>query len=88
MALEEVFSSKLRMKILVLIYNLGSLNVSDVARRLDTNFTSTSKHLKVLTAAGILQELPYGRVRMYRFNEGSAKAKAVQNLIVTWEQSK
>ncbi len=88
MELEEVFSSKLRMKILVLIYNLGSLNVSDIARRLDTNFASTAKHLKILTAAGILQELPYGRVRMYRFKEGSAKAKAVENLIVTWEQSK
>ena len=88
MELEEVFSSKLRMKILILIYDLGSLNVSDVARRLNTNFASTSKHLKVLAAEGILQELAYGRVRMYRFNEGSAKAKAVQNLIVAWEQSK
>jgi len=86
--LEEVFSSKLRMRILVLIYNLGSLNVSDVARRLKTNFATTSEHLKVLEAEGILQELSYGRVRMYRFNEGSAKAKAVENLIVAWEQSK
>ena len=25
---------------------------------------------------------------MYRFNEGSAKAKAVQNLIEAWEQNK
>jgi len=86
--LEEVFSSKLRMKILILIHNLGSLNVSNIAKRLDTNFASTSEHLKVLAAEGILQELSYGRVRMYRFNEGSAKAKAVQNLIVAWEQSK
>ena len=88
MELEEVFSSKLRMKILILIYNLGSLNVSDVARRLNTNFASAAEHLKILAAEGILQELTYGRVRMYRFNEGSAKAKAVQNLIVAWEQSK
>jgi predicted transcriptional regulator len=88
MELEEVFSSKLRMKILKLIYNLGSLNVSDVARRLNTNFASTAEHLKVLEAEGILQVLVYGRVRMYRFNEGSPKAKAVQNLIEAWEQSK
>ena len=88
MELEEVFSSKLRMKILELIYNLGSLNVSDVARRLNTNFASTAEHLKVLEDEGILQGLAYGRVRMYRFNENSAKAKAVQNLIEAWEQSK
>ena len=88
MELEEVFSSKLRMKILKLIYNLGSLNITDVARRINANFASTAENLKVLEAEGILQERVYGRIRMYRFNEGSAKAKAVQNLIEVWEQSK
>ena len=88
MELEEVFSSKLRMKILKLIYNLGSLNITDVARRINANFASTAENLEVLEAEGILQERVYGRVRMYRFNEGSAKAKAVQNLIEAWEQSK
>ncbi len=88
MELEVVFSSKLRIKILKLIYDLGSLNVSDIARRLNTNFASTAEHLRVLEAEGILQELTYGRVRMYRFEEGSTKAKAVQNLIETWKQDK
>ena len=86
MEIEEIFSSKLRMKALKLIFDLGSLNVSDIARRLNTNFASTAKHLKILESEGILQELTYGRVRMYRFDEGSTKAKAVQNLIETWEQ--
>ena len=84
--LEEVFSSKSRMKILKLIYKLGQLNVSDVARRLKMNYASTSEHLKVLESEGILQERTYGRVRMYRFNEGSAKAKAVACLIDAWEK--
>jgi predicted transcriptional regulator len=88
MELEEVLSSKSRMKILKLIYQLGQLNVSDVARRLKLNFVSTSKHLKLLESEGILQERTYGRVRMYRFNEGSAKAKALQNLLDVWEKSK
>jgi predicted transcriptional regulator len=88
MELEEVLSSKSRMKILKLIYQLGQLNVSDVARRLKLNFVSTSKHLKLLESEGILQERTYGRVRMYRFNEGSAKAKAVQNLLDVWEKGK
>jgi DNA-binding transcriptional ArsR family regulator len=88
MELEEVFSSKSRLKILKFIYKLGQLNVSDVARRSKLNYASTSEHLKVLESEGILQERTYGRVRMYRFNEGSAKAKAVQNLIDAWEQGK
>jgi DNA-binding transcriptional ArsR family regulator len=74
------------MKILKLIARLGELNVSDVARRIGVNFTTTSCHLKVLEEEGILQQRVYGRIRMYRFNQASPKAKAVQHLIETWEQ--
>ena len=88
MEFEEVFSSKLRMKILKLLYQLGQLNVSDIARRLGANFTAVSENLKILEAEGVLKELSYGRVRMYRFNEVSAKAKAVQSIIEVWEQNK
>ena len=86
MELQEVFSSATRMKILKLIYTLGSLNVSDVARRIKMNYAATAKHLKLLEEEGILQQRVYGRVHMYRFNEGSVKAKAVANLIEAWEK--
>jgi predicted transcriptional regulator len=86
MELEEVLSSKPRLKILNLIHTLGSLNVSDVARRLRTNYASTAEHLEVLASEGILQERTYGRVRMYRFKEGSVRAKAVAELIEAWEK--
>ncbi len=85
MELEEVFSSKPRMRILKLIYTLGSLNVSDIARRVNMNYAATAEHLKILASEGILQERTYGRVRMYRFND-SAKAKAVAALIEAWEK--
>jgi DNA-binding transcriptional ArsR family regulator len=88
MEIEEVFSSKPRMKILRLVARLGALNVSDIARRIKMNYSTTNQHLKLLEAEGILQQRVYGRVRMYRFNEVSPKAKAVQNLIETWEQNK
>ena len=88
MELEEVFSSKLRMKILKLLYELGSLNVSEVARRTGSNFATTAEHLKALETEGILQETTYGRVRMYRFNEASLKAIAVKKLIEAWAQNK
>ncbi len=76
------------MKILKLIERLGELNVSDVARRIGVNFTTTSRHLRVLEEETILQERTYGRIRMYRFNQASPKAKAVQQLIETWETKK
>ncbi len=87
MEIEQVFSSKPRMKILKLIARLGELNVSDIARRIGVNFTTTSRHLKVLEGEGVLQQRVYGRIRMYRFNQASGKAKAVQILIEAWEQA-
>jgi DNA-binding transcriptional ArsR family regulator len=84
---EEVFSSKPRMKILKLISRLGELNVSDIARRIGVNFTTTSRHLQILEEEGIVQQRVYGRIRMYRFNQASPKAKAVQNLVEVWEQA-
>ena len=86
MQLEEIFSSKPRMKILKFIARLGELNVSDVARRIGVNFTTTSRHLQLLEDEGILTQRTYGRIRMYRFNQASAKAKAVQDLIEVWEK--
>lgn len=87
MEIEEVFSSKPRMKILKLLGRLGALNVSDIAKRIGLNYTATSDHLRLLEAEGILLQRVYGRIRMYRYNDASAKAKAVQNLVEAWEQA-
>ena len=88
MEIETVFSSKPRMKILKLVARLGALNVSDIARRINLNYSTTNQHLKLLEAEGILQQRVYGRIRMYKFSDASPKAKAVQNLIDAWEQDK
>ena len=88
MDVEEVFSSKPRMKILKLVARLGALNVSDIARRISLNYSTTNKHLKLLESESILQQRVYGRIRMYKFNNSSHKARAVQNLIEAWEQDK
>ena len=88
MDVEEVFSSKPRMKILRLVARLGALNVSDIARRINLNYSTTNQHLELLEAEGILQQRVYGRIRMYKFSDGSPKAVAVQNLIEVWEQDK
>ncbi len=86
MEIEEVFSSKPRMKILKLLSRLGTLNVSEIARRINLNYSTTNKHLKLLEDEGVIQQRHYGRIRIYRFNEVSPKARAVQNLIDVWGQ--
>jgi DNA-binding transcriptional ArsR family regulator len=88
MEIEEVFSSKPRMKILKLVARLGALNISDIARRINLNYSTTKQHLTLLESEGVLQQRVYGRIRMYKFSDASPKARAVQNLIEAWEQDK
>jgi len=87
MNVEDVFSSKLRIKILKILMQVGELNVSEIARRLSVNYNTTSKHLKVLEDEGILQHKVFGRIRLYRLNEHSPKAKGVQNFMEAWEHA-
>ena len=75
------------MKILKIIARVGELNVSDIARRLSVNYKTTNDHLKILEDEGILQHKVFGRIRLYRLNERSPKARAVQNLIEVWEHA-
>jgi DNA-binding transcriptional ArsR family regulator len=91
MEIEEVLSSKTRIKILKLLNNQQGQqrNASDIARRIKINYTAADKHLRLLEAEGILKLYTYGkRFRLYSFNVASDKAKAIQNLIHVWEQNK
>jgi predicted transcriptional regulator len=87
MDVEDVFSSRLRIKILKILMQVGELNVSEIARRLGVNYNTTSKHLNVLEDEGILQHKVFGRIRLYRLNEHSPKARALQNLMEAWEHA-
>jgi DNA-binding transcriptional ArsR family regulator len=87
MNVEDVFSSRLRMKILRILVQIGELNGSDIARRLGVNYMTTSKHLKALEDEGVLVHKVFGRIRLYRLDERSPRAKAVQALIETWEHA-
>jgi predicted transcriptional regulator len=87
MDLEDVFSSKLRMKTLKLLDKMHELNVSEIAHRLGVNYGLATKHLKVLEEEGIIQHKMFGRIRLYRLNENSVKTKAVQNIIEAWEHA-
>ncbi|MEM3536170.1 MAG: winged helix-turn-helix domain-containing protein [Candidatus Bathyarchaeia archaeon] len=87
MNVEDVLSSRIRMRVLKILVQMRELNVSEIARRLGVNHNTASKHLKVLEDEGILQHKLFGRIRLYRFNENSPKAEALQNLIEVWEQA-
>lgn len=85
MNIEDALSSRIRIKILKMLFKVGELNVSEIARRLNINYQSASKHMKILEEEGILQHKMFGRIRLYRLNEHSSKVKALRNLIDVWE---
>jgi DNA-binding transcriptional ArsR family regulator len=84
MEIEEVLSSKPRLKILKLLAQKRILNISEIARNIGLNYKSTDQHLRMLEIEHVLQQRRIGRIRMYKFDESSAKAKALENLIETW----
>ena len=86
MQIEEAIGNKFRIKILKILSHVGELNVSVIARKIGSNYKVTMKHLKILEDEGILQHKRFGRIRLYRFNENSSKAKAIQHLIESWEK--
>jgi predicted transcriptional regulator len=86
MDVEDVFCSRVRMKILKILAQLGELNISEITRRLGVNYQTTVEHLDVLEAESILQHKTFGRMRLYRINARSPKAKAIQALLDAWKE--
>ena len=86
MAIEEVFSSKGRVKILKILVDLGELNISAIARRAELNYTTTNQHLRVLEESGIVRHKNFGRIRIFRFNEESLRARMIRDLVDRWNE--
>ena len=87
MAIEEVLSSKGRVKILRILTEIGELNISEIARRAGLNYATTNHHLMVLQEHDLVRHKRFGRIRIFRFNEGNQRAELVRRLMELWEQT-
>ena len=85
--LSEVLSSKGRIRILELLSEAMELNVTEIAKRVGLNYSTTNNHLKELEGAGLLAQKRFGRIRIYRFCESSPYAAAIRKLIQSWPSS-
>ena len=63
---------------------LGRLNVSEIAKRIGTNYKATSTHLETLENEGVLRHIELGRAKLYSFKE-SPRARAVAGFLEVWE---
>jgi len=88
MSIEEIFSSKGRVKILRLLADIGELNISEIARRAGLNYATTNQHLQLLENFGLIKHKKFGRIRIFRFNETNPRAKMIKTLIDGWATNK
>jgi DNA-binding transcriptional ArsR family regulator len=85
MAIEEVFSSKGRVKILRILSEIGELNISEIARRAGLNYATTNQHLILLEKHKLIRHKTFGRIRIFRYNEENPRAILIRQLIENWE---
>ena len=87
MPIEDVFSSRGRVRILRILTEIGELNISEIARRAGLNYTTTNQHLQALMNAGIICHKKFGRIRIFRLNEENPRVKIIKELIDFWGQT-
>ena len=87
MAIEEVFSSKGRVRILRILAEIRELNISEIARRAGLNYATTNQHLLVLENHSLIRHKKFGRIRIFRFDEENPRARMIKKLIEFWEQT-
>ena len=86
MSIEDIFSSRGRVRILRILAEIGELNISEIARRAGLNYPTTNQHLQALENAGIVQHKKFGRIRIFRLDEKNPRAMMIKKLIDFWEQ--
>ena len=88
MSIEDVLSSKGRVKILRILSEIGELNISEIARRAGLNYATTNQHLQVLENHKLVRHKTFGRIRIFRYNEENPRARMMKQLIEYWEETK
>jgi len=88
MPIEDVFSSRGRVKILRILAEIGELNISEIARRAGLNYTTANQHLEALENSGLVRHKKFGRIRIFCFNEENPRAEIIKRLIDLWTTNK
>ncbi|MHA1964364.1 MAG: winged helix-turn-helix domain-containing protein [Candidatus Thorarchaeota archaeon] len=84
-AIEDIFSSRGRIKILKELATSNELNISELCRRVDLNHSSTKSHLEVLLNSGLIEEKKFGRIKIYRYKIEDLRARSLRSLFNLWE---
>lgn len=84
-AIEDLLSSRGRIKILKELAESTELNISELCRRVDLNHSSTKSHLEVLLTSGLIEEKKFGRIKIYRYKIEDLRARSLRSFFDIWE---
>lgn len=78
--LEEIFSSKARVKILRVILGRGEVNINQIIKDTKLNYKTVCKHVNYLVSVGLVEEVKIGRLRLFRPNWLNPKTRRLEEL--------
>ena len=84
-AVEDVLSSRGRVRILKLLAELDELNISAISRNINLNHSAVKEHLKFLCKAGLIREKKFGRILIYQYDSENILATSLKQLFAVWE---
>jgi len=85
--IENVLSSKGRVRILKVLVEVGELNITEIARRAGLHFAAASRHLETLEKIGLVEEKKFGKIRIFSFKLEDPRVKAIKDLMGSWYPS-
>ncbi len=85
--IEEVLSSRGRVKIIKILSQYGELNISAISKEVNLNHSVVKDHLKFLENLGIIHEKRFGRIRIYEYQEHNVRAHSLKQLFKIWDNN-
>jgi predicted transcriptional regulator len=82
--IEELFSSRGRIKVLIELAEASELNISEICKRVHLNHSTTKAHLQVLINSGLVEEKTFGRIKIYRYRIEDLRARSLRNFLDLW----
>ena len=83
----DVLSSRGKVKVLKILVDAEELNITEIVRKTDLSHRSVKIYLSELCETGLVELKKFGRIRIYRYRVEVTRARALQYLFKTWDNS-
>ncbi|MET1128081.1 MAG: winged helix-turn-helix domain-containing protein [Thermoproteota archaeon] len=83
--LAELLSSRARLKILILLFKEGQMNITQIVRRTGLNYPTVRRHLEYLKSKGIVEEIVAERARIYSLRIENPRTAALMEIVSSLE---